>query len=339
MKYRKRSLSTLSAIAVTFGLAACAGESRQSQANAPTQPMAAAPPPNEYGAAMGQAPGTAPGQTEMPSPGSPYAATGQAPTGSTSGQPMAGTEYGGAQAPGAPAGANPPGTMGGMQGTTGAMGAPSGMAGGMTGQTGPSGAPSPAPSPSPGAPPVGGSTAGAIPGEAAPSAMDVSTLDDAQLAAIVLALNMAKIQAAQLAESKAGATEVKRYAHDMATEHRDMNKRANAVFVRIQIRPSDNAVSSQVKSDNENEMSTLQAEKGKDFDKDYIDAQIRDQNHALELIDRMTPNAKSPELKAELQNERMRLEAHLRQAERLQQLLQKGATSKQRERGGAAPSP
>jgi putative membrane protein len=319
MNHRKRTLSALSALAIGFGLVACGGESRQQQANAPTQPVAP-PPGGEYGAAMGQAAGAVPGQGEMPAPTTQYNPPGQPPMGSTSGQPMTGTETGGAQAPTGPSGASPPSTMGGMPGMAG---------GASSAQPGPSGAASAAP-PSPGAPSMGGPT-----GMAPPSAMDVSSLDDSQLAAVVLAINLAKIRAAQLAETKAMAAEVKRYAHDMAMQHRDMNNRASAVFVRIQLTPADNAVSNQIKGDTESEVSMLQGSRGKDFDKDYLDAQIRDGNHALELIDRMTPNAKSPELKAELQNERMRVEAHLRQAERLQQLLQKGATSKQR----PAPGP
>jgi putative membrane protein len=320
MNHCKRSLSALSALAVSFGLVACAGESRQTPANAPTQPMAAAP-GGEYGAAMGQPPAAVPGQSEMPAPSTQYNPAGQPPIGSTSGQPMTGSEPGAQAPPGLP-GANPPSTMGGMPG----------MAGGAASAQPTPGAPSAAPSPS--GPSLGGPT-----GMTAPSAMDVSSLDDAQLAAVVLAINMAKIRAAQLAETKAMAAEVKKYAHDMATQHRDMNSRANAVFVRIQITPTDNAVSNQIKGDADSEVSTLQGMRGKDFDKDYLDAQIRDGNHALELIDRMTPNAKSPELKAELQNERMRLEAHLRQAERLQQLMQKGAASKQRTGPAPTPSP
>jgi putative membrane protein len=150
---------------------------------------------------------------------------------------------------------------------------------------------------------------------------------------------MGQMQAAQLAESRASSPEVKKYARDMATQHREMQNRANAVFSRTQITPNDNAVSSQLKSDAQSDVSTLQTMRGKDFDREYMDEQVRAHNHGLELIDRMIPNAKSSELKAELQAARTKVEGHLRQAERIQQTLQKGAASKQRGGSGTTPTP
>jgi putative membrane protein len=204
--------------------------------------------------------------------------------------------------------------MGGPTGTT--PGAPSTMGGLQQGST----------SGMPGGP---GMTGGAT-GTAVVGTMDVSGLDDSQLAAVIQALNMGEIMEAQMAEKKAIAAEVKRFARELSTQHRDMENRVNAVFTRIQITPSDNAVSNQMKNDTQNDMSTLQAMKGKDFDREYIDAEIRDHNRALELLDRAIPNAKSAELKTELQNARTKVEAHLRMAEKIQQTLQKGSTNKQR---------
>jgi putative membrane protein len=331
MIHRKTSLSTLSAIAVAIGVAACGG-SRQTQANAPA-PAPMAPANEQYGAAMGQ-PGTAPPGTEMaPAPGAQMGP--QAPGAPPSGGMMGGTTpgpYGGQGTMGGTTGQMPPSagtetgttTMtppgGGMGGTTGSMGAPSTMGGAPStmggGTEGPSGA-----------------------GSAMGGSADVSSFDDAQLAAVVQALNMGEMQTAQLAESKASSPEVKKFARDMMTQHREMQNRANAVFSRTQITPNDNAVSNQLKSDAQSDVSTLQGMRGKDFDREYMDQQVRAHNHALELIDRMLPNAKSHELKAELQGARMKVEAHLRQAERIQQTLQKGATSKQHNAPSTTPTP
>jgi len=161
--------------------------------------------------------------------------------------------------------------------------------------------------------------------------MDVSTLNDAQLAAIVGAINQGEIQESQLAVNKATAADVKRFARDMSTAHREMQAKSTALLSRLQITPADNAVSNQLKSDTQNELSTLQTMRGKDFDRDYIDAQVRNHNKALELLDRITPNVKNAELKAALTNDRPKVEAHLREAERVQQSLQKGTTNAQPE--------
>ncbi len=319
MNHRNRSLSGLSAVAVTLALAACGG-ARQQQANAPMQPQPA--PTNEYGAAMGQPAGAAsgqPGQQDMPPPspsatgpeqGGPYG--GGAPTGPSGGQVGPTGETGPTGQGGETA--TQPGSTGGS------MGSPSGMTGGTGSTSGMPGSAGAMGTPEQG----GGST-------------DVSGLDDAQLAAIVHAINTGEMQAAQLAESKATSPQVKHFAREMATQHGQMEAKATTLFSRMQITPSDSPISSRLRSDAQGEVSMLHGTTGKDFDREYMDAQVRDHNQALELVDRMIPVAKNPELKTELQNLRAKIEGHLRLAERIQQTMQgapggqqKGTPNKQR---------
>ncbi len=159
--------------------------------------------------------------------------------------------------------------------------------------------------------------------------VDIATLSDAQFAAIVQAINAGEIQEAQLAMTRATAPDVKHFARDMANAHRDMQNKMTGLLGRLQLTPSDNAVSNQLRSDTQGEVSTLQTLHGKDFDRDYIDAQVRNHNKALELLDEMTPNVKNADLKAALVNTRPKVEAHLRDAERVQLTLQKGTASPQ----------
>ena len=159
--------------------------------------------------------------------------------------------------------------------------------------------------------------------------IDLSTLSDGQFAAIIQAINAGEIQEAQLAMSKALLPEVKRFARDMMTAHRDMQNKMSALLGRLQITPSDNAVSNQLRSDTQSEVSTLQSLRGKDFDRDYINAQVRNHNKALELLDEITPSVKSSELKAALLGARPKVDAHLREAERVELSLQRGTASPQ----------
>ena len=159
--------------------------------------------------------------------------------------------------------------------------------------------------------------------------VDLTTLSDAQFASVVQVVNDGEIQEAQLAISKAASPDVKRFARDMATAHRDMQNKMTTLLGRLQITPSDNAVSNQLKSDTQSELSALQTLRGKDFDRDYIDAQVRNHNKALELFDRITPSVKNSELKAALTTTRPKIEAHLREAERVQLALQKGTANPQ----------
>jgi putative membrane protein len=159
--------------------------------------------------------------------------------------------------------------------------------------------------------------------------VDLSTLNDAQFAAIVQAVNAGEIQEAQLAMTKATSPDVKRFAKDMVIAHHDMQTKMTTLLGRLQITPSDNAVSNQMRSDTQGEISTLQTMRGKDFDRDYIDAQVRNHNKTLELLDHITPSVKDSELKAALTATRPKVEAHLREAERVQLTLEKGTASPQ----------
>jgi putative membrane protein len=301
MNHFKSSLSTVGAVALVLGTVACA-ESPQQPANAPVGTT------TEYAE-----------QTPSPGPAGP-ATTGAQQSGqygSAMGQPQ--------EAPPAPQ--PPPASMGGggasgqlnppQQGQMGQMGQPSEQTPQQVGV--------PGQSPTTGGGQMGApSTMGATGGS-----MDVSTLNDAQLAAVVQAIHQDQLQEAQLAEQRAASPEVKRYARDMVNAHRNVMNENQSVLSQAQITPSDNAISQQLRTDSQNEMSTLEGLRGRDFDREYLDDQIRDHNKALELVDRIVPNIKNPQLKAHLQHARMRLEAHLREAEKLQQKMQQGSTSKQ----------
>jgi putative membrane protein len=153
---------------------------------------------------------------------------------------------------------------------------------------------------------------------------DVSSLSDAQLAAIVQAVNQGEIDEAQLALGRSTSPEVKRFARDMLGAHRDMQYKINVLLGRLQLTPSENAVSNQLKSDTQSEMHELQTMRGKDFDRDYVDAQVRNHNKALEILERITPEVRNPDLKVAFTNDRPKVESHLRAAERAQLALQRG---------------
>ncbi|MDP9000902.1 MAG: DUF4142 domain-containing protein [Myxococcota bacterium] len=151
-----------------------------------------------------------------------------------------------------------------------------------------------------------------------------SSLDDGQIAAAAQAINDGEIQEAALAETKASSADVKGFARQMATDHRAILNKVNATLSRQKITPSDSWMSTQLKSDAQSELATLKSQTSNDFDREYVDAQVRGHQHALDLIDRMLPAVKSAELKAQLQAARPIVALHLRHAEGMQQTLQQG---------------
>jgi putative membrane protein len=295
MNHPNSSLFKLAAVASILTFAACGSSNQSSQANAPKSAQTASPPAEQYGASMGQ-----PGQGETGATGS-----------SQGGPSTGGGEPSGSQGTGTGAstsestdnsGSAPRSTMGGSNGQSGGeSGSTYGSGGsqyGTSGTTGSTGATNT----------MGGGS------------MDVSSLSDAQFAGVLQTINQGRIQEALLGQNK-GSTDVKRFAREMVTSHRTVQNKESALFTRLQLTPTDSALSNQLKSDTQSDISTLQSMHGRDFDRSFMDSQVRHLNNALELIDRIIPDVKSSDLKSELQNVRTKVDRHLQEAQRIQATL------------------
>jgi putative membrane protein len=95
------------------------------------------------------------------------------------------------------------------------------------------------------------------------------------------------------------------------------------LVTKLKVTPQDNQMSLQLTTDSKQLVDTLRGEKGAQFDKDYIDAQVKEHRDLLDLLDnKVIPQAKAPELKTELQAVRTRVEAHLKVAEDIQKKLE-----------------
>jgi putative membrane protein len=164
----------------------------------------------------------------------------------------------------------------------------------------------------------------------------VSGLNDAQIAAVILTLNGGELAEAQLAQSKAMGKDVRQLADRMAAEHKLEKSREHAILQHAQITPSDNAVSMQMKNDSQQNLTNLQNARGRDFDREYVEVLIKGHNQAIDLVDRILPNVKNPELKTDVQALRGKLEQHLRESEKVQRKMQTGTTAPQ-PKGTARP--
>lgn len=155
---------------------------------------------------------------------------------------------------------------------------------------------------------------------------DTSGLNDSQIAAMVASIHEGEIQQAQLAAAKAFSTAVKRFAEHMISAHQNMSRHDAIVLSREKMTPSDNAISNQLRTDAQDRLSALQSIHGRDFDRQYIDGQVRDHTKALELLIQVMPTVKNPDLKEDLQAARTQVEDHLQMAKKVQQQLQTGAS-------------
>jgi putative membrane protein len=143
-------------------------------------------------------------------------------------------------------------------------------------------------------------------------------LNDAQIAAIVVAANQIDIDAGKLAESKSPNPEVKAFAHRLIGEHTDVNKQATDLATKLKITPEESTISKALKSDAKRNTERLKKLSGKDFDKLYVADEVAFHQQVLNTMDnKLLPNAQNEELKALLVKVRPALVAHQEHAEKL----------------------
>jgi putative membrane protein len=157
---------------------------------------------------------------------------------------------------------------------------------------------------------------------ASASAQSKASINDAQIASIVVTANQVDIDAGQLASKMATDPEVKKFGATMVTDHTGVNKAAVDLATRLKVTPEDNATSKALKAGGEKNVANLKTLKGAAFDKAYVDHEVAYHTQVLEAIDKtLVPNAKNAELKALIVKVRPAFVAHLEHARSLQKTL------------------
>src|ERR1700681_2902736 len=150
------------------------------------------------------------------------------------------------------------------------------------------------------------------------------TINDAQIASIVVTANQVDIDAGKLAQSTSANAEVKKFAERMITDHTGVNKSAVDLVTKLKVTPQDNPTSQSLKSGGESNVANLKTLKGAAFDKAYIDHEVVYHVQVLDAIDKtLIPNAKNEELKALLIKVRTAVGAHLDHAKMIQSSMAK----------------
>jgi len=97
------------------------------------------------------------------------------------------------------------------------------------------------------------------------------SINDAQIASIVVTANQVDIDAGKLAQSTSANAEVKKFAERMITDHTGVNKSAVELVTKLKVTPEDNPTSQSLKSGGESNLAHLKTLKGAAFDNAYID--------------------------------------------------------------------
>ena len=86
--------------------------------------------------------------------------------------------------------------------------------------------------------------------------------------------------------------------------------------------PSPSQTSTQLQTDSQNAISSLSGQTGADFDKAYIDLQVKEHQDVLNTLDqKLIPSAHNADLKKQLSDLRPKIAEHLQKAQQIQQKL------------------
>ena len=146
-----------------------------------------------------------------------------------------------------------------------------------------------------------------------------SELNDAEIVHIVVTANQVHIENGELAEKKATNKDVHAFARRIIKESTDVNKQAKGLTAKLNVTPEDNIISKSLKADGKQSHDNLKNLSGSEFDKAYIDAEIKLHQKGIDVVDtKLVPNVKNEELKALLVKVRPALASHLERAQTIQ---------------------
>jgi putative membrane protein len=148
------------------------------------------------------------------------------------------------------------------------------------------------------------------------------SINDAQIAHIVVTANQVDIDAGKVATSMASNPEVKKFGQQMVTDHTGVNKQAADLAAKLKVTPADNPTSQSLKAGGDKNVANLKSLKGGEFDKAYIDHEVAYHQAVLDAVDKtLIPGASNAELKALLVKVRPAFVAHLEHAKKIQSTL------------------
>jgi|SRR5882672_3729795 len=147
-------------------------------------------------------------------------------------------------------------------------------------------------------------------------------INDANIAAIVLAANTVDIDNANLALKTSSEASVKEFATMMVTDHTSVNDKAKALVGKLKLTPVQNAMSRGLVKSMGARREEIAKLTGGEFDKAYMDNEVMYHQSVLDFMDqKLIPSAKNAELKDLLTGVRPAFEAHLAKAKEVRAAL------------------
>lgn len=147
-------------------------------------------------------------------------------------------------------------------------------------------------------------------------------LTDPQIAAITDAANSGEVDQAKLALIKTTDAKVKQFAQMMVSHHSDAKSQQGQLLSKIKVTPEANATSDALTKSGSEALEQLKAKTGAEFDRAYVDLQVKEHRDVLTLLDeKILPAVANADFKKALTGVRGKVAMHLTAAETLQQGL------------------
>jgi putative membrane protein len=157
---------------------------------------------------------------------------------------------------------------------------------------------------------------------ATPGATYVGSLSDAQIAQFADTANSGEIEEGRFAVTHATDSKVKQFALHMVSAHTAIGQKMTAVLHKESIVPAISTRATTLSVNVKNTFDSLKSTTGSGFDKAYIDAQVTQHQSVLDMLDNeLIPNAQDTRLREALQQVRLMVVEHLREAKDIQRAL------------------
>jgi putative membrane protein len=151
---------------------------------------------------------------------------------------------------------------------------------------------------------------------------NATALADAQILFILQTANAGEMEQARLAQQKAKNGRVKRFAAMMLKDHGDADEKGRDVAKKARVTPAPSDVSRSLETDAKQMTSRMSTQREAEFDQTYIEAQVKEHQALLDLIDRqMLPGAQTSEVREMLTTLRPKIDGHLKEAMDIQKGL------------------
>jgi putative membrane protein len=147
------------------------------------------------------------------------------------------------------------------------------------------------------------------------------TMTEGEILAVVHTANQAEVQASHLALQRAMAPEVRDYARQMVDRHSKANQRVEEAAAATEP-PIASERATTVAEEGNAVISSLSAQSGSEFDRAYVESQLKMHQDVLDTIDNeLLPAAQDSGVRQLLESLREDVESHLAEAQELQQRM------------------